>query len=164
MSNRIPHTPAVAPRDQPAPDDGPVLARSPERAHGGRTETDRHGGIGTAGRQTAALARTIVQHLSAAAGRGPTSARAHFTEDAVTVILRNTLTRMEQTLIEGGCASTVAEGRVALHRVLEPKLTAEVETITKRSVLSAHVDHRVEVDVAVLTFVLDPELADAPTG
>lgn len=106
------------------------------------------------GSEATDITRFVVGAINTATGRGPTSARSHVSRDVISVVLGDTLTRLERTLCDGGHGETVRAGRAALHRLIEPQLIAGVESLTGAKVVSAHSDHRVETDTAVLTFVL----------
>lgn len=111
-----------------------------------------------AGNHTAAdITRGVVKRYNDATGRGPTKARAYLSEEVITVVLRDSLTRLEQTLISHGQDEVVLATRSALHTLLTDDLIGLVTDITGTPVSSIHFDHRIDADVAVVTFLLaDP--------
>lgn len=54
------------------------------------------------GSQTAAISTAAVQLLHDHTGRGPTKARTIVSDNLVTIVLADTLTRGERTLVENG--------------------------------------------------------------
>lgn len=118
--------------------------RSHENSHGGHT-----------GAVAADITRSVVKAVTDATGRGPTKARTHITKEVVTVVLQDTLTRLERTLVDHGHGDVVVTSRGVVHEALRPTLTTMVEGLTRASVQSAHFSHQAVADTSVLTFVLE---------
>ena len=71
-----------------------------------------------AGSVAADISNAVVRLLSEYTGRGPTKARTHIHEDLVTVVLRDTLTKGERSLVAAG-KTDVAQSIESF--VLEPR-------------------------------------------
>jgi uncharacterized protein YbcI len=88
-------------------------------------------------------------------GRGPTRARTYISDDLVTVVLRDTLTKGERSLVSDGRTELVLSTRKAFQTTMEDELVALVEDLTGRKVFAFLSDNHIEPDIAVETFVLD---------
>jgi uncharacterized protein YbcI len=108
------------------------------------------------GSKSAAISNMTVRLLSQYTGRGPTRARTHLNEDLVTVVLQDTLTKGETTLLDNGREELVLVTRRTFQDVMGPDLVAGVEQITQRKVLAFLSANHVDPDIAVETFVLAP--------
>jgi len=60
----------------------------------------------------------VVRIVSEYTGRGPTQARTRISEDLVTVILKDTLTKGERSLVRDGRASLVLDMRKAFQNMM----------------------------------------------
>ncbi len=89
-------------------------------------------------------------------GRGPTRARAHITEDLVTVVLEDSLTKAERTLVARGYADQVQATRLTFQATMEDDFVAGVEKILGRKVRAFLSANNTTPDVAVESFVLEP--------
>ncbi len=118
-----------------------------------RTEHSRNEHSGS---KAAAISNMIVRTMSEYTGRGPTKARTHFADDLVTVVLQDTLTKGERSLVGDGCQELVLSMRKAFQFTMRPDLVAGVEEITGRVVIAFMSDNHIEPDVAVEVFVLAP--------
>jgi uncharacterized protein YbcI len=116
------------------------------------------------GQLAAAISKSVVHELARATGRGPTKARTTLGENAVFVVLQDTLTRGEQTLAEAGEGNAVLDLRRRWQRVMETKMCSEVENLTGRRVIGLMSDNHIDPDLAVEVFVLEPlaEIRDTP--
>jgi len=108
------------------------------------------------GSAAAAIARAIVQLLHEYTGRGPTRARTHIDEDLVTVVLQDTLTMGERSLVRDGKIELVLAMRKAFQDTMASKMVAAVEEHTGRRVHAFLSANNVEPDTAVECFVLVP--------
>jgi uncharacterized protein YbcI len=104
----------------------------------------------------ASISRDTVKLLREYTGRGPTKARTYLTDDLVTVVLQDTLTMGERSLVREGEVDLVLKTRKAFQRTMGPQLIAAVERHTGRKVYAFLSDNRVDPDVAVESFVLEP--------
>ena len=116
------------------------------------------------GSKAAAISNMIVRTMSEYTGRGPTKARTHLGDDLVTVVLQDTLTKGERSLVSDGRQDLVLSMRKAFQITMRPDLIAGVEEILGRDVAAFMSDNHIEPDVAVEIFVLaatqDAERAD----
>lgn len=108
------------------------------------------------GSKAAAISNMIVRTMSEYTGRGPTKARTHLGEDLVTVVLRDTLTKGERSLVGDGREELVLSMRKAFQLTMRMDLIAGVEEIIGRDVIAFMSDNHIEPDVAVEVFVLAP--------
>jgi uncharacterized protein YbcI len=111
----------------------------------------------TTGTKASAISNATVRLLNEYTGRGPTKARTYISEDLVTVVLQDTLTRGERSLVRNGETELVLASRKAYQRTMGPALTASVEEITGRKVLAFLSANHISPDYAVETFVLAPQ-------
>ena len=106
--------------------------------------------------KSAAISNLVVRTLSEYTGRGPTKARTHVSEDVVTVVLRDTLTRGERSLVADGLDELVLATRKAFQGTMRHDLIAGVEEILGRRVAAFLSDNHIDPDLAVEVFVLAP--------
>ncbi|HEX5852316.1 MAG TPA: Na-translocating system protein MpsC family protein [Solirubrobacteraceae bacterium] len=103
-----------------------------------------------------AISGATVGLLHEYTGRGPTKARTYIWEDFITVVLQDTLTMGERSLVRDGRADLVLTTRKAFQRTMGPQLIAAVEEHTGRIVEAFLSDNHIDPDVAVESFVLAP--------
>ena len=108
------------------------------------------------GAKSAAISNLTVRLMSQYTGRGPTKARTYFNADMVTVVLQDTLTKGEITLVHLGHRAKVLDTRRTFQEVMGDELVAGVEEILDRKVLAFLSANHVEPDIAVETFILVP--------
>src|ERR1700756_3643734 len=109
----------------------------------------------TSGLSTGALiSNMVVQVLRAYTGRGPTKAWTSIDTDLVVVVLHDTLTRGERSLVADGRAQLVRDMRKAYQETMGAELTAGIEEITGREVIAFLSDNHIDPDIGVETFVL----------
>lgn len=90
-------------------------------------------------------------------GRGPTQARAHINRDSITVLLHDTLTKGERRMVAGGHSRIVLDTRVVFQEMMRDELVASVEDLTGRTVVAFMSANHIAPDMAVETFVLEPQ-------
>lgn len=105
---------------------------------------------------TARISNMVVGLMSAYTGRGPTRAWTSIDEDLITVVLRDTLTRGELSLVADDRGQLVLDMRKAYQTTMRNDLVAGVEEITGRKVIAFLSDNHIEPDVAIESFVLEP--------
>ncbi len=110
----------------------------------------------------ARISNMTVQIVRAYTGRGPTKAWTSMDADLIVVVLHETLTRGEQSLVADGREQLVREMRRAYQDTMATELIAGIREITGREVAAFLSDNHIDPDVAVETFVLKP--ADSPEG
>jgi uncharacterized protein YbcI len=111
------------------------------------------------GAVSAALSNAVVGLVREYTGRGPTRARASISRDLVSVVMADTLTKAERRLVERGKSDRVLQIRHEFQRTMRDDLVAAVEKITERKVIAFMSDNHIDPDMAVETFVLQPEAA-----
>ena len=111
------------------------------------------------------LSRRIVQLLHDYTGRGPTKARTYINEDLIVCLLRDTLSKAELKLVDGGEQETVLSGRRAAQRTMRSECVTAIEELSGRQVIAFMSENHIGPDLAVETFVLEP-MADGgvPAG
>jgi uncharacterized protein YbcI len=105
----------------------------------------------------AAIANSVVHLLGEYTGRGPTRARAYLNRDTVTVVLHDTLTKGERRLVSNGNEAIVLQTRGVFQDMMRDELIGSVEDLTGRGVLAFMSANHIDPDMAVETFVLEPE-------
>lgn len=112
-----------------------------------------------------AIADAIVRLTREGTGRGPVRARVILDGDAVVVLLHDTLTKVEQTLVDHGRIEEVLALRRAFQEILRPDYCAAVEEITGREVLTFMSTNHAGPDHAAEIFLLgDPVPARSALG
>ncbi len=117
-------------------------------------------GQGWTGEQASEISNLIVKLLTEFTGRGATKARTHLSEDLVTVVLQDSLTKGERSLVREGKSDLVLEVRLAYQQTMGPQMTVGIERVTGRKVRAFLSANHIEPDIAIETFVLE-ELAPA---
>jgi uncharacterized protein YbcI len=107
------------------------------------------------------ISKLVVRMVSAYTGRGPTQARTSIDRDLISVVLRDSLTHGEQSLVSDGRAELVRDTRRAFQSTMSRDLIDGVEAITGRKVTAFLSDNHINPDIAVECFVLD---SHAPPG
>jgi uncharacterized protein YbcI len=114
----------------------------------------------TAGSMSAAISNAVVRLLSEYTGRGPTKARTYIDEDLITVVLQDTLTKGERSLLRDGEIALVLANRKAFQNSMAADMIAAVEQLSGRSTTAFLSANHIEPDIAVESFVLAPRMAD----
>lgn len=113
------------------------------------------------GSESAAISNLTVRLLSQYTGRGPTKARTYIQDDIVTVVLRDTLTKGEVTLVNSNHARSCSRRDTPFRRSWAPSWSGAFEQITQRTVLAFLSANHIAPDIAVETFILVPTDDDA---
>ncbi len=103
----------------------------------------------------AALANAVVQIHNQYLGRGPSRGQAFFRDNLVVVVMRETLTRAERSLVETGRKAHVLAMRHEFQETMEDDLIAAVKRLTGCGVIAFMSDSHVDPDMAAEPFVLD---------
>jgi uncharacterized protein YbcI len=104
----------------------------------------------------ASISHRVVQLMSTYTGRGPTKAWTSIDHDLVSVVLRDTLTRGERSLVADGRSELVRSMRKAYQDTMRQELIAAVEEQTGRKVTAFLSDNHIDPDIAIESFVLEP--------
>jgi uncharacterized protein YbcI len=102
-----------------------------------------------------AVSNMVVKLVSDYTGRGPTKARTYLNDDLVTVVLRDTLTKGERSLVRDGEGELVLSVRLAYQQTMRGDITHGIEQITGRKVLAFLSANHMDPDIAIESFVLD---------
>jgi uncharacterized protein YbcI len=108
------------------------------------------------GELAARISTTVVRALARTTGRGPTKAKTTLGENGVFVVLQDSLTRGEQTLVDAGQGAAVLDLRRRWQSVMQADVSREIEDLTGRKVIGFMSDNHIDPDIAVEVFVLEP--------
>jgi len=116
------------------------------------------------GSKAAAISNMVVRLTSQYTGRGPTKARTYINEDLVTVVLQDTLTKAERTLVDHDRRELVLSTRRAFQDAMEDDFVAGLREILGRDTVAFLSANHADPDYAVETFILVPQgaAADVP--
>jgi uncharacterized protein YbcI len=114
---------------------------------------DRPSGTSVAAR----ISNHVVQTMSAFTGRGPTRAWTSIDGDLISVVLRDTLTRGERSLLDDGRIPLVLETRQAYQHAMRLVLIEGVQQISGRTVVAFLSANHIDPDIAVESFVLETQ-------
>ena len=105
----------------------------------------------------AIIANQIVHLYSEYYGRGPTKAKTYMVDDLVVVVLEETFTAAERTIIANGDFDVVRLIRRRFQAAMKERFVDVIESVTGRRVRSFLSETDLERDIAVELFLLDPE-------
>ena len=108
----------------------------------------------------ATIADEIASLQSKYYGRGPTKSKVYMDRELVVVVLEETFTPAERTLIQRGESDGIQEIRRRFQRVMADQFTAIVEQATGREVRSFLSETDLEADISVEIFILAGERTD----
>ena len=111
----------------------------------------------TLGRARAAISTEMTRLHREYYGRGPTKARTYIQDDLVTVVLEETFTRAERTLVDRGEIDAIQQIRRRFQQQMSEEFTSLVEQATGRKVRAFLSETNLEADVAVEIFLLAPD-------
>ena len=106
--------------------------------------------------KAAAISGHTVRVLREYTGRGPTKARTYLNDDVVTVVLQDTLTKGERSLVADELDELVLTMRKAFQGTMRHDLVNGIEEILGRKVQAFLSDNHIGPDFAVEVFVLAP--------
>jgi uncharacterized protein YbcI len=133
----------------------PETTRSDGTGAPGAAHQDGTGGL------SSALSTAVVHLLREHTGRGPTRAKTYINQDLLTVVLQDTLTRGERSLVEAGRAGDVLHTRHVFQQTMRDDLVEAVERLTGRKVAAFLSSNHIAPDLAIESFMLEPEEAAA---
>jgi uncharacterized protein YbcI len=122
--------------------------------------TGANSGAAVSVSMAARISNLVVQLMSAYTGRGPTKAWTSIDHDLITVVLRDSLTRGERSLVGDGREQLVIDMRRAYQHTMRDDVIAGVEDITGRGVMAFLSDNQIDPDIGVESFVLEPQAYD----
>ena len=112
------------------------------------------------GEMRATIANEIVRLQAEYYGKGPTRAKTYVFDDLVVVVLEETFTRAEKTLVQRGEADAIQHIRRRFQQQMADDFTGVVEQATGRRVRAFLSETNIEQDVSVETFLLADERTD----
>ena len=113
-----------------------------------------------AGAHSAAISKLAVRVVLDYTGRGPTKARTYIQDDLVSVVLQDSLTKGERSLLQDGEHGLVLDMRKTFQRTMKGDLIAGVEEIVGRRVIAFLSANHVEPDISIESFLLAPAAHD----
>jgi uncharacterized protein YbcI len=114
----------------------------------------------TLGGARAQIATGIVRLHSEYYGKGPTKAKAYVSEDVVVVVLEETFTKAERTLVERGETEAIQQIRRRFQQAMAAEFKSIVEQATGRVVKAFLSETNLEADVSVEFFLLGERRTD----
>jgi uncharacterized protein YbcI len=99
-----------------------------------------------------------VHVVRAYTGRGPTKAWTTIDSDLISVVMHDSLSPGERSLIDDGRRELVLEMRQAYQNTMRTELLVGVEEITGRTVVAFLSSNHLDPDIAIESFVLEPTL------
>jgi uncharacterized protein YbcI len=112
------------------------------------------------GRVAAAISNGVVKLLRDYTGRGPTKTRTYINSDYIAVVMFDTLTKGERSLVDDGRSELVLSARKAYQQTMHGDLVELVERLTERRVVAFLSDNHLDPDVAVESFILERTAAE----
>ena len=112
------------------------------------------------GEMRAMISNEIVRLQAEYYGKGPTRAKTYIVDDLVVVVLEESFTRAEKTLVERGERDAVEHIRRRFQQQMKDSFTSVIEQATGRRVRTFLSETNVEQDVSVETFLLADERTD----
>jgi uncharacterized protein YbcI len=106
------------------------------------------------GQARSTITREIVRLQAEYYGQGPTRAKTYITEDLVVVVLEETFTPAERTLVEHGDKGPIEEIRRRFQSRMAQQFRSVVEQATGREVKTFLSESNVDDDVAIEVFLL----------
>jgi uncharacterized protein YbcI len=109
------------------------------------------------GQLASAISNQVVRVMSEYTGRGPTRARTYVHDDLISVVVQDTLTKGERSLVSDGKAEAVMRMRKEFQDTMSRDLIAAVEDLTGRTVIAFFSGNHIEPDAALESFLLAPK-------
>jgi uncharacterized protein YbcI len=107
------------------------------------------------GRLCADITRAVVRLFSEQTGRGPTKARTTIDAELIVVLLHESMTHAERTLVQAGKHNEVLRIRRTFQETMRPSLVNAVEGLTDRAVVTFMSANAIDPDAAAEIFVMD---------
>ena len=119
--------------------------------------SERMDGAGDRGKLASAISNAVARIHRQYFGRGASRTRTVMGADYVICFLEDIYTPVEKTLIEAGRFPAVQATRTAFQDTMRDRFVAEVEQLVGRKVIGFLSQVHVEPDLAVETFILEPD-------
>ena len=114
----------------------------------------------TLGETRAKISKEMVRLQSEYYGKGPTRAKTYIVEDLVVVVLEESFTRAEKTLVERGEREAIQHIRRRFQQQMAESFIGIVEQATGRRVRAFLSETDIDQDVSVETFLLADDRTD----
>jgi uncharacterized protein YbcI len=108
------------------------------------------------GGASSAISTAVVHLLREYTGRGPTKAKTYINHDMISVVLQDTLSKGERSLVSDGRTRAVLRTRQLYQETMRGQLVEAVERLSGRTVSAFMSANNIEPDMAVETFMLAP--------
>ena len=120
--------------------------------------TDEHdnGGNSLLSRISTEVVRTQKEYF----GKGPVKAKSYLMDDLLLVVMRGGLTTAEKTMLDFDQADQVREFRQVFENEMADRLTALIEDLTGRKVVTYQSQVMFDPDLVIEIFVFDDRLDD----
>jgi uncharacterized protein YbcI len=115
---------------------------------------------GQLGDLRATISREMARLHSEYYGRGPTKTKTVVADDVVVVVLEETFTRAERTLVERGEIDAVQQIRRRFQQAMKDDFTSLIEQATGRKVRAFLSETNLEADISVEFFLLEGARTD----
>ena len=102
-----------------------------------------------------AISTAVVGELASTTGRGPMRAKTTLGDNAVFVVLQDTLTRGERNLVDAGESAAVLGLRRLWQKVMRESCSRRIAELTGRRVVGFMSDNHIDPDIAVEVFILE---------
>ena len=112
------------------------------------------------GETRARISKEMVRLQSEYYGKGPTRAKTYIVDDLVVVVLEESFTRAEKTLVERGEREAIQQIRRRFQQQMAESFISIVEQATGRRVRVFLSETDVDQDVSVETFLLADDRTD----
>ena len=106
------------------------------------------------------ISNEIVHLHSEYYGRGPSKAKTYIQDDLVVVVLEETFTRAERTLVERGEIDAIQNIRRRFQQQMKEEFTSCIEQATGRKVRAFLSETNLEEDVSCEIFLMAEERTD----
>jgi uncharacterized protein YbcI len=105
------------------------------------------------------ISNAVVRVIADYTGRGPTRARTTMNGSLVVVLLEDTLSKGERSLVNRGRAAAVLQMRQSYQEAMHDELVGVIEQLTGRRVTAFMSTNHADPDYGLEAFVLDGEAA-----
>ena len=112
------------------------------------------------GETRAKISKEIVRLQAEYYGKGPTKAKTYIVDDLVVVVLEESFTRAEKTLVERGEREAIQQIRRRFQQQMAESFISIVEQATGRRVRTFLSETDIDQDVSVETFLLADDRTD----
>jgi uncharacterized protein YbcI len=106
---------------------------------------------------SASISNAIVHLHREYLGRGPTKARTSIRDDTIVVLMSDTLTKAEHSLVADGKSEEVLSTRHSFQRTMRADMVSAVEQLTGRTVQAFMSTNHIDPDLACEILILEPK-------